>query len=291
MSADAKPTTCYGGSYVDRFQLYLEQSGEHGAILQYVHHSLAEEFKRIGALKGSLDVLGVGSGGGELDVQMLSLWQSTFPGGPIATDIVEGSSELTNNFKALVAKTSSLDNIEFSWHIMSSEEYEKQVKAKRDIKKFDFIHMIQMIYYVNNLGQTIKFHQSLLKRNGRLMIIVEAADSGWDILWKTYHEELCVGGITEYRASREVVACLESQGLKYEEHSLPHSFDITECFNPSSVTGDCLLSFMTGKEHFSESFSPEIRAGMLDLLRSKCSTERDGRVFFNSDLKCILVHD
>lgn len=32
----------------------------------------------------------------------------------------------------------------------------------------------QMIYYVDSLDETIKFYHSLLKNNGRLMIIVEA---------------------------------------------------------------------------------------------------------------------
>ncbi|MEQ2249154.1 hypothetical protein ILYODFUR_026371 [Ilyodon furcidens] len=31
-----------------------------------------------------------------------------------------------------------------------------------------------MIYYVSSLAESIKFHHSLLKNNGRLMIIVEA---------------------------------------------------------------------------------------------------------------------
>lgn len=31
-----------------------------------------------------------------------------------------------------------------------------------------------MIYYVNNLDETIKFYHSLLKNNGALMVIIEA---------------------------------------------------------------------------------------------------------------------
>lgn len=46
---------------------------------------------------------------------------------------------------ALVAKTPNLQNIPFAWHIMHSGEYEKAVKAKGDMKKFDFIHMIQVL--------------------------------------------------------------------------------------------------------------------------------------------------
>ncbi|XP_042351168.1 histamine N-methyltransferase-like [Plectropomus leopardus] len=289
MAAEAKQT-CYEGSSVQSFKFYLEHSGEHEAILQFVHNSLPGELKRIGAGKSSLDVLGVGSGGGEVDVQILTLLQSTVPNVPITADIVEGSSQLTDNFRALVAKTTNLQKIPFAWHIMHSENYERQVKAKGDMKRFDFIHMIQMIYYVDNLADTIRFYHSLLKNNGRLMIIVEAANGGWDTLWKTYKKELCVQDITEYRSSGEVIASLKSQGLKYEEHTITNTYDISECFKPGSPTGDCMLNFMTATDNFYQSFTPEIRAGMLDLLRNKCSTEKDGKVFFNSNLSCILVH-
>lgn len=288
MAAEAAQT-CYEGSTVQSFQFYLEHSGEHAAILGSLHNILPGEFKRIGAGESSLDVLGVGSGGGEVDVQILSLLQSAVPGVPINAHIVEGSSKLTNNFKVLVAKTGSLQ-IPFVWHILGSEGYMRQVMAKEDKKKFNFIHMIQMLYYVNDLGQTIKFYHSLLKNNGRLMIIIEAASGGWDILWNTFKKELWSEVIPEYRSSREIVALLNSQGLKYDEHVIPNTFDITECFDPSSVTGGRLLNFMTAKDDFHQAFTPEIKAAMLDLLRNKCSTEKDGRVYFNSNLRCILVH-
>ncbi|XP_030614613.1 histamine N-methyltransferase A-like [Archocentrus centrarchus] len=289
MAAEAQHT-CYEGDSVHNFQFYLEHSGEHKAIVQCLNNILAGEFKRIGEGKSSLDVLGIGSGAGEVDAQILTLLQSIFPAVPITADIVDGSSELSDNFKALVAKTASLQKIPFGWHIMTSEDYVKQVKVKGDMKKFDFIHMIQMIYYVENLCETIKFYHSLLKANGRLMIIIETAKGGWDTLWKTYRKELCVGAIKEFRSSAEVIACLESLCLKYEVHSVPNTFDITECLNPGGSTGERLLSFMTGSDKFHQSFTPEIRDGMLDLLRKKCSTVKDGKVLFISNMSCILVH-
>ncbi|XP_060944800.1 histamine N-methyltransferase-like isoform X4 [Limanda limanda] len=196
MAAEAKQT-CYEGSAVQSFQFYLEHSGEHEAIVQGVHSILPAQFKRIGAGKSGLDVLGVGSGGGEVDVQMLSLLQSTFPTVPITADIVEGSAELTENFKA---------------------------------------------------------------------------HSGWDTLWKTFEKELCVDTIPESRSSAEVISSLKSQGLKYEEHIIQNTFDITECYDPNSTTGARLLSFMTQTKNVHQSLSQEVRAGILELLRNKCST-------------------
>ncbi|XP_060944799.1 histamine N-methyltransferase-like isoform X3 [Limanda limanda] len=235
MAAEAKQT-CYEGSAVQSFQFYLEHSGEHEAIVQGVHSILPAQFKRIGAGKSGLDVLGVGSGG------------------------------------ALVAKTTSLQKVQFAWHIMHSGDYEKKVKVKGDVKKFDFIHMIQMIYYVDNVDDTIKFCHSLLKNNGTLMIIVEEAHSGWDTLWKTFEKELCVDTIPESRSSAEVISSLKSQGLKYEEHIIQNTFDITECYDPNSTTGARLLSFMTQTKNVHQSLSQEVRAGILELLRNKCST-------------------
>ncbi|XP_074515854.1 histamine N-methyltransferase A-like [Sebastes fasciatus] len=289
MAAEARQT-CYEGNAVQNFQVFLEQSEQHKIILQCLHNILPAEFKRIGAGKSSLDVLGVGSGGGGLDAEMIALLQSTFPAVPITADVVEGSSQLIDNFKALVAKTINLQKIPFAWHFMTSDDYMREVKAKGDMKRFDFIHMVHMIYYVDNLADTIKFYHSLLKNNGRLMIITAASNAGSDILWKTYKKELCINDIKDYHSSREVISCLKSQGLKYDEHVISKTFDISECFNPSSQTGEHLLSFFTAKDHFYQSFTPEIRAGMLDLLRNKCSTEKDGRVFFNINSSCIIVY-
>jgi len=50
-------------------------------------------------------------------------------------------------FKALVAKTANLQKIPFSWHIMASEDYAKEVTAKRDMQRFDLIHMIQVLLF------------------------------------------------------------------------------------------------------------------------------------------------
>ncbi|KAM9385892.1 histamine N-methyltransferase A-like [Pholidichthys leucotaenia] len=98
MAAEGK-NSCYEGEYVHSFGFYLEHSGEHRAVLECVSSLLPERFRRMGEGKSSFDVLGVGSGGGEVDIQMLTLLQSVLPDVPITTDIVEGSSKLVSNFK------------------------------------------------------------------------------------------------------------------------------------------------------------------------------------------------
>lgn len=112
-------------------------------------------------------------------------------------------------------------------------------------------------------------------------------NGGFETLWKTYYEELCVGPITKYCSARDIKALLMSLGLQYEEHRIPNTMDISECFDPKSERGKRLLTVMTEK-NFYEWFSPEVRAGILDLLRN-ISTMTDSRVIFNCDLSCIVV--
>lgn len=112
--------------------------------------------------------------------------------------------------------------------------------------------------------------------------------SGSVTLWKTYYEELCVGPITKYCSARDITALLKSLGLRYEEHSIPNTMDISECFDPGSETGKRLLTVLTEKNLY-EWFSPEVRAGMLDLLRNN-SVVTDGRIILRCDLSCIVVH-
>ncbi|XP_028291632.1 histamine N-methyltransferase A-like [Gouania willdenowi] len=290
MAGRKKKSTCYEGRYVENFNFYLKHTELDKLISHELDQVLQEQLKSVGANKSSLDVLGVGSGGGEKDVQILSLLQSLFPSTPITTDIVDGSSELINNFKALVAKTDTLQTIPFTWHVMRSEDFELQVKASPDVKKFDFIHMIHVIYYMEDVDETLRFYHSLLKNNGRIMIVLNAAGHGWDSLWTTYKKELQTSDFPVYNSSAHVKTSLENHGFTYEEHIIPSSIDITECFNPNSTTGESLLSFMTETRHFQQSFTPEIRAGILDHLRNKCSTEQDGKLILDKTYTCFFVH-
>ena len=49
MTAEAKQS-CYEGTGVSSFQIYLEKSGEHNAILQCVQNVLPGEFLRLSFL-------------------------------------------------------------------------------------------------------------------------------------------------------------------------------------------------------------------------------------------------
>ncbi|XP_012685775.2 histamine N-methyltransferase-like [Clupea harengus] len=279
----------YEGDYVQRFQFFLQHSGEHTVMREFMDKVLPGEFARIGEGKSDLNFLGVGSGQGEMDSHMLNILQSKFPTTQIDAHIVEPSIALIENFKASVAKSPNLQKVPFAWNAVSCAEYEKQVKDTKDTKRFDFMNMIQMLYYMDDYAAAIKFFHSLLREKGRLMIIHEAAGSSWATLWSTFAKDLCTKSVTKYISAADVKGKLDKLGLKYEEHSIPNTMDITECFVEGSKLGAMLLDFMTDQDSFQKAYSPEMRAKILDLLRDKCSTEKNGRRLFDCSLTCFLI--
>nr|XP_057937132.1 histamine N-methyltransferase-like isoform X2 [Doryrhamphus excisus]XP_057937133.1 histamine N-methyltransferase-like isoform X2 [Doryrhamphus excisus]XP_057937134.1 histamine N-methyltransferase-like isoform X2 [Doryrhamphus excisus] len=227
---------------------------------------------------------------GHIDLEMFSELRLKHPGVTVDYQVVEPSSQQLHSYKVLLAQKSDLDYITFNWNKMTSAEFEEQWKSKQTTKKADFIHMIQMLYYVKDVDATIRFFQSLLDKNGKLLIILVSGESGWGKLWKTFSPQLCMCEISQCVTTADVKSFLESEKLKYKSYALPSQMDITECFTEGDEKGELLLDFLTETNRFSRTASPQLKADVLKLLRDPCcSVESNGRVIFNNTLEVIIV--
>lgn len=276
--------------YQKSFQLFLERSTEHQCMRDFIHNLLPDILSSIGDGKSHLNVIGVGSGAGEIDLEMLAKLHLKHPGVTVNNEVVEPSSQQLHNYKILVSKKPDLDYIKFNWNKMTASEFEEHWKAQKMTKKADFIHMIQMLYYVKDPGATINFFRSLLNKNGKLLIILVAGESGWSKLWRTYRDQLCNTEISQCVTTGDIKSFLESNGVSYQSYNLPSQMDITECFTEGDENGELLLDFLTEVLSFSETASPELKAGVMNLLRQPdCSVESNGKVIFNNNLEVIVI--
>ncbi|MBN3297878.1 histamine N-methyltransferase [Amia ocellicauda] len=275
--------------YLRSFQLFLDRSSEHQSMQKFINGTLPDILARIGDGKSSIDVMGVGSGGGKIDLQMLSQLQSKHPGVSITNEIVEPSGEMINNYKELVSKTPDLENINFTWHMMTSSEYELLRTEKNITTKMDFIHMIQMLYYESDPGARVKFFRSLLNQTGKLLLILGSGTSGWAKLRNTYKSELCDSNIGQY-VTTYLNEYLDAEGITFQSYDLSSSIDITECFTVGDENGELLLDFLTQVSDFSKMAPEDLKAGVMDLLHHpECSKEIDGRIMFNSTMVVVVV--
>ncbi|XP_034050137.1 histamine N-methyltransferase-like isoform X1 [Thalassophryne amazonica] len=191
---------------------------------------------------------------------------------------------------ALVSQRPDLDYIKFSWNMMTASEFEESWKVKKITKKVDFIHMIQVLYYMEDLESTITFYQSLLKNNGKILFILVSSESGWARLGKTYKDQLPNSGTSWWVTTEDVKRFLDSREVTYQSYELLSQMDITECFSEGSEKGELLLDFLTGVLDFSKTASSELRSSVLAFLRHPdCSTESDGRIIFNNNLGVLIA--
>ncbi|XP_030614540.1 histamine N-methyltransferase isoform X1 [Archocentrus centrarchus] len=276
--------------YQKSFQIFLERSSEHQCMRDFIHNKLPDILASIGDGKSHLNIIGVGSGAGEIDLEMLSELHKKHPEVTVDNEVVEPSCQQINNYKVLVSQKPDLDYVKFHWNTMTASEFEEHWKAEKITKKVDFIHMIQMLYYVKDPEATVRFFQSLLGKNGKLLIILVSGESGWGKLWRTYKTELCNPEISQCVTTGDIKSFLDSKGMSYQSYELPSQMDITECFTEGDEKGELLLDFLTEVLDFSNTASPELRAGVLEMLRHPdCSVESNGKVIFNNNLEAIIL--
>ncbi len=117
-----------------------------------------------------------------------------------------------------------------------------------------------------------------------------SGESGWARLWQTYRNELSNTEISQCVTTGDIKSFLDSERVSYQSYELPSQMDITECFTEGDENGELLLDFLTEVLNFSQTASPELKAGVMELLRHPdCSVESDGKVIFNNNLGVIVL--
>ncbi|NWS43040.1 HNMT methyltransferase, partial [Probosciger aterrimus] len=276
--------------YLQSFRLFLANSTEHQCMQEFTERQLPAVIGSIGNGKSAINILSVGGGSGEIDLLILSKVQAIYPGVTINYDVIEPSADQIFKYKEHVAATSNLENVKFTWHEETAYEYESRMNAEKKSKKWDLIHMIQMLYYVKDVPATIRYFHTLLEEQAKLLIILVSGTSGWETLWKKYGSSFPLDDLCCYVSSADIKRILDSAGLKCQLHELPSHMDITSCFTEGNKDGEMLLDFLTETCEFSKTAPPELKHQVMEELRKpECSQERDGKVLFNNNLSVIVI--
>ncbi|XP_060769843.1 histamine N-methyltransferase-like isoform X1 [Neoarius graeffei] len=276
--------------YQKAFELFLECSSEHQSMRDFIHSTLPDILTTVGAGKSTLNMMGVGSGSGEIDVEILTQLHAKHPEARVEYEVVEPSGNMLYKYKGLVSRTPGLDHITFKFNNVTATEFESDWKQRNTDRKMDFIHMIQMLYYVKDPEATVSFFRSLLHKDGKLLVILVSGQSGWHKLLKTYQAQLYKSDVHLFLTMGDIRNFLDAKGIPYQSHTLPSQLDITECFTAGDEKGELLLDFLTQVVEFSKSASPELKAGVLELLkRPDCSCKVDGRIMFNSNIEALVL--
>uniref|UniRef100_A0A8C9LIW3 Histamine N-methyltransferase n=1 Tax=Piliocolobus tephrosceles TaxID=591936 RepID=A0A8C9LIW3_9PRIM len=260
--------------YTESFRRFLSHSTEHQCMQEFMDKKLPGIISRIGDTKSEIKILSIGGGAREIDLQIVSKVQAQYPGVCINNEVVEPSAKQIAKYKELVAKTSNLENVQFAWHNETSSEYQRRMLEKKEVQKWDFIHMIQMLYYIKDIPVTLKFFHSLLGTNAKILIIVVSG--------KLFSFSL--------NLKTAIVHMLDNLGLNYECYDLLSTLDISDCFTDGNETADLLWDFLTETCNFNATAPPDLKAELVkDLQEPEFSTKKEGKVLFNNNLSFIVI--
>nr|XP_055072376.1 histamine N-methyltransferase-like isoform X1 [Misgurnus anguillicaudatus] len=269
--------------YLKSFELFLDRSSQHQCMQSFIHNTLPDILGSIGGGRPVFNVMGVGSGAGEIDLEMLAQLHMKHPQVKVDNEVVEPSTDMLHKYKGLVSKTPNLDYINFTWNKMTALEFEKHWQEENLGEKMDFIHLIQMLYYVKDPEATVSFFRSLLDEDGKLLISLVSGEGGWGKLLRTYRA-------THSVTTGDIKTFLDTKDIPYSKYVLQSHIDITECFTEGDEVGELLLDFLIDVIEFSKNAPEDLKKGVLDLLRHPdCSNVVDGRIMFNNNLEVLVV--
>ncbi|KAK3521674.1 hypothetical protein QTP70_015592 [Hemibagrus guttatus] len=261
---------------------------EHQCMKDFIHTTLPDILGSIGAGESTLNVMGVGSGSGEIELEILKLLHKKHPDAKVENDVVEPSNVMLNKYKALLSKTPGLDYVTFNWNEMTATEFEKEWKKRKSEKKMHFINMIQMLYYVEDPEVTLSFYRSLLHKDGKVLLIL--VGSAWARLSEVCDDQVCKEGIVQNLTTSEVKSFLDSKNIPYKNYKLQSLLDITECFTPGDEKGDRLLDLLTEVIEFRKTAPTELKDRVLEFLkRPENSQTVNGRILFDCSTEALLI--
>uniref|UniRef100_A0A3B4AKX3 Histamine N-methyltransferase n=1 Tax=Periophthalmus magnuspinnatus TaxID=409849 RepID=A0A3B4AKX3_9GOBI len=219
------------------FQLFLDSSTEHQSMRDFIHNALPDILASVGNGKSQLNVIRVGSGAGEIDLEMISQLCLKHLGVLVDNEVVEPNSEQFHNYTGKL-----------------------QALVAHDQCVADFIHMVQVCV----LGLDLIFYSNIVGQKVSLSFFI-TGDSGWVNLGKTFRSQLCNTEISQCLTTADIKSLLDMRRVPYKSYELQSHMDITECFTEGDETGGLMLDFLTEVLDFSKTASPELRQGVMRL--------------------------
>uniref|UniRef100_A0A8C2EMW5 Histamine N-methyltransferase n=1 Tax=Cyprinus carpio TaxID=7962 RepID=A0A8C2EMW5_CYPCA len=231
------------------------RSSEHQCMQDFIHNTLPDILASIGGGRSVFNVMGIGSGAGEIDLEMLAQLHLKLPHAKVINKVVQF------------------------------------IDRKNPGEKMDFIHMIQVLrQYIGFKKKKKKFLFCLMKKITSVLPLLTVGESGYGKLWTTFRKQLCNTEISQCVTTGDIKTFLDTESIPYQNYELLSQVDITECFTEGDQVGELLLDFLMEVIEFSKNAPEDLKKGVLDLLRHPdCSKEVDGRIIFNNNLGVLVV--
>ncbi|XP_071789592.1 histamine N-methyltransferase-like [Asterias amurensis] len=224
--------------------------------------------------------LGVGSGSGELEMQIFVPLLDKFK--HIHNHVIEPSEKLISIYRnSLQTDQATAVGVEFDWHQESLEEHQARY-SNQTLEPFHVITAVHSIYYGGCMEDKLPFLYNSLMNGGVMAFVVKSETDGLSKVQRQFLSPNIPG--YRYYTKQWIQAFLESNNIPYETIDIARCFiDVTTCFDEHSTEGAELLDFMSHMRDFrKDGVKREQREEFMKLLRQNAHMVGE---------KLIVTHD
>lgn len=291
-------------AYEKAFKTFLENSTARQSIVKCVQDGIKLALEKIAPLdvNKAFNVLGVGSGKGEMDVLIMQFIAAQLKAGEtdvkpsIHSLVVEPSSFLLAKFKASAASLptslTDLARVSFEWQQTTFQEY-KQTCAAQDKKiwpSFDFIHFIHSIYYMDAEDTLLTCFEQQLGEKGAIFCLVQTEESYFVKVQETFKGRLTFGSEDMMIYTENDLAKIAAQkGWKYDIIRKDFIIDVSLCFGERSAQGDLLFDFLTHQKDFRATADQELVDEFIDFFGNFEVADETGRRLLKAGMAAVVI--
>ncbi|XP_070537161.1 histamine N-methyltransferase-like [Ptychodera flava] len=261
---------------------YIGKSKEDKAVADWIDARVKGLVKPNGQ---PIRILGIGSGNGVKDARIAEKVSQKC--GQVYNCSVEPDKNSVEEFQKLVVNKIELAQVQFDFKTQTEEDYRKSGEAA----KFDLIHMLMVLYAVDDIESTIiDYYNNYLKPGGAMVIMMEHEQNIRSKVVERYapllpkYENAYMNGNANGKTIEDI---LKKRGFNYRRTTLPSTVSLhVGCDHECGKSCGLLLDFITGVDSTSEK-TPDVVTEFV--AKGKASIQKGDKVTVNYDLAAFVI--
>ena len=270
-----------GAHYIDCFNVFDAKCDQFRKIEEMLRERLPSLVPRRLHDSQQLNILSVGSGNGEKDLLVLKVIRESLRRTEVKifNRAIEPNTYFCDLYNEAIANMQTpSDDQATTFEICEQSFQQYSQHTEKEPVKFDVVHFIHSIYYVDMEEALCHCFEKELGENGVFVCIVSGLDLINLVLAKQptngYGQK--DGAIENLEKAGQLVEIARSKGWKHEVYMNEYSIDVTEVFDPKSTEGNLLLDFLTHTINFRETAEKQVVEETLAVVRDH-TVFKDGK--------------
>ena len=249
--------------YAECFDAFKKISTE----LESMQKWLNDDFLPTCSWQKPLNILSIGSGDGEFDIELMKLILKRWRIGSYTA--VDPNPHHNQKFESRFHES--------NLNVSKLEIVPKAFPAMNLGKKFDLIHMTQCLYYIPDRVRAIQSALEFLNNNGLILIFHQTAQ-GINEIQRRFLRNV-KGDENEMYSCNEIYGVLESLHVKFEFDTLEGRLDISDLLTPESDNGIQLLNFFL--ECRADLLPHDVKQEVIDFIKNLAFSENNRQYLFH----------